>query len=203
MVVGKYNPKIFHLHSKLLAHESDHLERSIKPGFKEESDRKIILDDEDPDLFGYFVEYIYRSDWLEREELTKSSDYVILARMYTLGERLQAPRFQHATLLKFTKAFTNTVTVSEEHLCDLLEIVFVELPERVHEDPLRAQVFWCAASRLIQLQKNDYFVRLLEIHKQLGRFLCMRAGNNTNTVQPNKPSETLPSRFRPESIYPS
>ena len=85
--------------------------------------------------------------------------------------------FQFATLRKFTASFTSRTTIADQGVCDLLEIACAELPERVDEDPLRAQIFWYAASRLTMLQDYDYFLQLLEIHKELGKYLCIRAGS--------------------------
>ena len=52
--VGK-KPKIFLIHSELLAKESDRLKINVHGGFKESKDKTIKLVDEDPNLFGYFV----------------------------------------------------------------------------------------------------------------------------------------------------
>ncbi len=199
MAVGEETPKIFLLHSELLARESDRLAKDVKGGFGEQSEQKILLDTEDPDLFGYFVEYVYRREWLAEEKDLRDSDYIILARLYALGERLQAHNFQYATLRKFTRSFYHA-SLPDQGLCDLLEIACTELPDRVNEDPLRQQIFWYAASRLTRLQNYDYFLRLLDMHKDLGKYLCTRAGNSSAS-QPTKPSEPLPLRFRPESIF--
>ncbi len=89
-MVGKENSKTFLLHSELLAYESDRLAKDVNGGFKEQSSRRIVLHKEDSGLFGYFVEYLYRSKWLAHEQVERDLDYTILARLYTLGERLQA-----------------------------------------------------------------------------------------------------------------
>ena len=163
-MVGQENQKTFLLHSELLAHESDRLAKDVKGGFGEQSIKRILLDEEDPELFGYFVEYLYRTEWLTKEGPLRDSDYIITARLYALGERLQAHKFQYATLRKFTSPLTNHTSLPDQGVCDLLEIACTELPDRVNEDPLREQIFWYAASRLTQLQNYDYFLRLLEMH---------------------------------------
>lgn len=161
-----------------------------------------MLDEEDSELFGYFVEYLYRSESImpmAKDEIL-SSDYVILARLYALGERLQAHKFQLAVLGRFTRSFTSSTSLPDQGICDLLDIICTELPDKINEDPLRAQVFWYAACRLTRLQGYDYFLRLLEMHKDLGRHMCIRA-NNSTASQPSKVLEPLPQRFKPESIY--
>jgi hypothetical protein len=200
VVVGEENSTTFLLHSDLLALESGRLAKAVKGGFSEESSRKILLHEEDPELFGYFVKYLYCGEWFPTEKAQRDSDYVILARLYALGERFQAYDFQRAALQKFTSSFTWQTPLSDQVVCDLLEIACTELPERIDEDPLRAQIFWYAASRLTQLQGYDYFLRLLEVRKELGKYLCTRAGNSSAS-QPTIPSGPLPLRFRPESIY--
>ena len=35
--------------------------KSLKGDFKEAEERTIEIDDEDPELFGYFIEYVYRN----------------------------------------------------------------------------------------------------------------------------------------------
>ena len=188
------------LHSALLVRESDRLAQDIKGGFVEESRERIQLDEEDPEMFGYFVEYLYRSEWLAEEDVQRDSDYVVLARLYALGERLQARQLQLATLRKFTSSFGAGKSLPDQCICDLLDVACTELPDRPGEDPLRAQIFWYAASQLGRLQGYDYFLRLLETNGDLGRHLCVWAGD-TPKSQPAKPSEKLPSRFEPESIY--
>ena len=200
MVVGGENAKTFRLHSELLAHESDRLAKDVKGGFGEQSSKSILLDEEDPDLFGYFVEYMYRGTWLEEQETLRESDYIILARLYALAERLQASKLQYAALRKFASSLTYKTSFSDQCICELLDIACAELPERVDEDPLRKQIFWYAASRLTQLQDYDYFLRLLESHKDLGKNMCIRASDGSDR-QPQKPAAPLPRRFKPESIY--
>lgn len=201
IVVGEENPKTFLLHSELLAHESDRLAKDVKSGFNEESNRRILLVEEDSELFGYFVEYLYRSDGAAKKLIQHDSDYIILARLYSLGERLLATKFQLATLQEFTKSLASR-SFPDQGICDLLEIACTELPERINEDPLRAQIFWYAAQRLTKLRNYDYFLRLLEMHKDLGKYLCIRAGNSPES-QPTRSSEPLPTRFKPESTYPA
>lgn len=199
-MVGEENSKTFLLHSELLAYESERLAKDVSGGFNEQSSRRILLLEEDSGLFGYFVEYLYRNEWLAHKQVERDSDYIILARLYALGERLQAHQLQLAILRKFTSSLSSKTSLSDQGICDLLEVACAELPERINEDPLRAQIFWYATSQLTRLQNYDYFLRLLGIHEDLGRHLCIRA-ENSSASQPTTPSESSPERFRPESIY--
>ena len=54
---------------------------------------KILLEDEDPKLFGYFAEHIYTTS-SPVHEIIEDADGVLLARLYVLGARLGAMDFQ-------------------------------------------------------------------------------------------------------------
>ena len=56
--VGKDYPRQFAVHTSLLNKESDMLAQSTKNGFMEQHTKEIRLEEEDPDLFGFFVEYL-------------------------------------------------------------------------------------------------------------------------------------------------
>ena len=199
-MVGEENSKTFLLHPELLASELDRLAKDVNGGFNEQSGRGILLHEEGSGLFRYFVEYLYRSEWLADKQVRRDSGYVNLARLYALGEKLQAHHFQLATLRKFTSSWSSQISLSDQGVYDLLEVPCAELPERRNEDPLRTQIFWYATSKLTRLQNYDYFLRLLGMHEDLGKYLCIRAGNSS-ALQPTRPAEPFPERFRPESIY--
>ena len=202
VVVGEGTSKTFLIHSALLRYESDRLAKDIDGGFKEEKSSMIVLNEEDPGLFSYFVEYLYEngSAWVNKSEIQRPEDYVIAARLYALGERLQAKNFQHAVFEKFMKDFNAQTHIGDQGICDLLDVVCTELPERVQEDQLRAQVFWYAAGRLDSLKNYDYFVKLLETHGELGKEMCLRASPSVD-IQPEYHSQPLVSKFIPASIY--
>ena len=90
MLVGEDAPKTFLLHAALLICESARLAKDIESGFEEGTKKRIILSQEDPGFFGYFAEYLYRDGWLGEEAISRDVDYIVLARLYALDERLQA-----------------------------------------------------------------------------------------------------------------
>ena len=172
----------------------------VDGGFQEAEHREIILDEEDPKLFGYFLEYLYRGGWIADEKgVNRDEDYIILARLYALGDRLQAGDFQRAALNKFYLSFSKA-SLSDQTTCELLEIAHGQLPKRVNEDPLRAQIFWYAALRLTRLHKYSNFLQLLDEHRDLGKDLILRAGDGSKP-QPQHRKEQLPAKFEAESIY--
>ena len=148
------------------------------------------------------MEYLYRDGWVAEQLNKRDSDYLVLARLYALGERLQAKDFQRAALRQFLTPSPPYASfkLSDQCICELLEIACGELPERLEEDPLRAHIFWYAASRLKELQGFDYFLHLLDTYKELGKALCLRAGNGSGD-QPRKPPEPPPQRFKAESTF--
>jgi hypothetical protein len=199
--VGREDPMAFHLHKKLVCNESARLSAAIHGGFKETVEHKCSLPEEDPHMFGYFVEYMYREGWLhDKGTQLHSSQLLTLARLYTMGDRLLARDFQHRLLRKIAVALPTTKDLSDQDICDLLEITCTELPPVQNEDPLQAQILWCAASRLVRLQKFDRFPELLQQNSQLGVKLCMRAGNCPN-AQPETATTPSHSRFSPETVF--
>ena len=103
-------------------------------------------------------------------------------------------------LQQFTAEFSRGLGLPDQAVCDLLEIVCLELPDKIEEDPLRAQVLWYGASRLTSLQKYPNFRTLLDTHDGLGRCICRWAGDCSYN-QPQKPSNAKEHRFKPESVY--
>ena len=144
-------PRLFCFRSELLASESDRLAKDVNGGFDEQSSRRILLHKEDSELFGYFVEYLYRSEWLTDKYVKRDSDYIILARLYALEERLPAHQFQLATLRKFMSSLSSQTLLPDQDVCDLLEVACAELPKRINEDSLRVHIFWYATSQLTRL----------------------------------------------------
>ena len=61
--------KTFLLHLGLLAYELVRLEKDVKGGLNEELNRRISLPGEDLELFGYFLEYLYRSKLLTEKQI--------------------------------------------------------------------------------------------------------------------------------------
>lgn len=171
--------RTYHLHKTLLYHEPSKVLAHMMTGF-EESQMDSLLDcEEDIELFGCFVEYLYRDDWADTEGTTNHEDYVRLARLYSIGERLGAERFQKSVLRKFLANLIGKVSASSQTTCELLEVVCTELQERTPEDPLREFVFGYAARRLSSLKTCEAFQRMLVDIPELGRYLCLRAGDGS------------------------
>lgn len=193
----------FNLHRSLVCKESARLSKTFQGAFKEAAEQECTLSEEDPRLFGYFVEYLYREGWLHDSNNKTDlhlDEILILARLYTMGDRLMAKDFQDLSLRKFAAALDRTHDLPDQDICNLLETVGAELPDTSDEEPLQAQVTWYAAARMSKLQKLDRFPELLREHPQLAVRLCMRAGNRSDS-RPAIPATLENRRFKPESTY--
>ena len=204
VIVGTDDPRTFVIHDTLLADESDRLAVSVQGRFSEGTERKIHLEEEDPELFGYFVKYLYNEHWGEGGVST-DTEYVILARLYTLGDRLQARRFQKTVFQKLLRTWPASPQVDEmlqgiplHHICELLEIVLTELPDEGRKDPLREQVLWAAAEtyRRHPLGTVPYFRRLQLEHPDLLQLVSSKRPEPTREGDPS-----LRPRFEQESTF--
>jgi hypothetical protein len=192
--------KTFYLHLDLLTAESERFSNSLTGRFKEAEERAIEIEDEETDLFGFFVEYLYRDRSILSREVQHYSEYVTLARLYAMGERLMAPKFQSYSLRRFAHSLGSNTFISDESICELLRIACMEITERVREDPMRAQIFWYGGIKITNLQKSNMFRQLLCDIPDLGKQLCLWM-NQSQPKIPAMPNELQYQRFAPESEY--
>ncbi|KAK8243559.1 hypothetical protein IWZ00DRAFT_486584 [Phyllosticta capitalensis] len=192
--------KTFLIHEDLLCRESDKMNFQLRGPFKEAQTGKIPDCDEDPALFAFFTEYLYRDGWVRKDKtLVHSSEWVLLARLYAMGERLGAKSFQDACLWKFLRDFTRDSSIPDSEIVQLLEII-TELPERnTKDDPLRSAILWYAASKLSRLQKYSAFKNhLLSNYPDLGGQIVMWAADSTESSRPVEAPKKPDSRFHEE-----
>lgn len=192
--------RTFYLHFDLLVAESDMFSNSLTGRFKEAEEKAIELEDEDPETFGFFVEYLYRNQSILSRDVAHYSEYVTLARLYVMGERLMAPRFQAYTLWRFVQTLGTNTHISEESVCELLRVACEEIAERVREDPMRAHIFWYAGAQISKLQKSSLFRQLLCDTPDLGSYLCLWVGQG-QPKKPDVPNELKYQKFAPESEH--
>ncbi|KAF2686792.1 hypothetical protein K458DRAFT_297832 [Lentithecium fluviatile CBS 122367] len=192
--------RTFYLHSALLNAESERFSNSLSGKFKEAEEKAIEIEDKDPDLFGFFVEYLYRDCSILSRKVTHYSEYVTLARLHALGERIVAPKLQSYSLWRFCQSLESDTFISDESSCELLRIACTEITERVREDPMRAQIFWYGGANISNLQRLDMFRQLLCDIPDLGKQLCLWVEQNQPKKLP-EPNELQYQRFAPESEY--
>jgi hypothetical protein len=191
--------KTFHLHLDLLVAESEKFSRQLNGSFKEASEGAIKLD-EDSELFGFFLDYMYRDRSILSRDISHTSEYVTLARLYAMSERLAAPRLQASCLWRFTQFPAHNTVISDEATCELLQIACTEITERVSEDPMRAHIFWYAGYKISSLQKSGMFRQLLCDVPEVARQVCLMVtqGQPPKSAMPNELSF---KRFSPESEH--
>ncbi|XPS98304.1 hypothetical protein M3J09_007512 [Ascochyta lentis] len=192
--------RTYYLHSDLLCAESKRFANSLSGNFKEAKDRTIEIEEEDPELFGYFVEYLYRDRSILSRAINHYSEYFTLARLYAMGERLVAEAFQATCLWRFTQSLEAQSPISEEVICDLLQLACTEITERVREDPLRSQIFWFGGRKVATLQQSGGFRQMLNDLPDLGRHLCLWV-NKDKPPAAGKPNKQLFERFGLESEH--
>ncbi|KAK8256790.1 hypothetical protein IWZ00DRAFT_528637 [Phyllosticta capitalensis] len=177
--VGRGSQKeTFFIHESLLYTESDKYKAQLQgPGeWKEKLERKISIEEEDPELFRSFIDYLY----LDKSPTGKKIDepeIVQLARLYCMGDRIMAKRFQDAVLYNCFRILNqkNSKPIPVADLCSLLEIVFTELPEKdTRQDPLQHCVTRLGASRPVDLQKDPRFKdELSRDLPEIARGICL------------------------------
>jgi hypothetical protein len=199
VIVGK--SKTFHLHFDLLVAESERFSTGLKGNFKEAQDYVMNVEDEDPEIFGFFVEYIYRDRSILSRSVAHYSEYVTIARLYAMGDRLMAPKFKAQCLWRFTASLDIYSVISEESICEMLRIACTEITERTKEDPMRSQIFWYAGSKLSVLQKASMYRQLVREEPEVGQ-LCLWV-NQSQPPKPAEPIENQYKKFETESEYPS
>lgn len=174
--VGGQHKQTFFVHESLLCMESEMYKAELQGSgdWKEKRESKIPTEDEDPELFKSFVNYLYQDRWTSTGK-DNESGIVHLARLYCLGDRLIAKRFQETVLFECRKILEGNSAISVEEVCSLLEIAFTELPERKNcEDPLQECVAQLGASRLFDLQNHPRFKEELSRDiPEVSRRICL------------------------------
>jgi hypothetical protein len=191
--------KTFKLHFDLLVAESERFAAELKSNFKKAADNAIEIEDEDPELFGFFVEYMYRDCSILSRKVLHYSDFVTLARLYAMADRLMALKFKARCLWRFTRLYNSDTSISDESICELLYIACKEIMERVTEDPMRSQIFWYAANKIKNLRKSDMFRQLLRDESTVGQQICLYIDVPQPRI-PDTPDESQ-RKFEPESEY--
>jgi hypothetical protein len=198
VTVGK--SKTFFLHCDLVSIESEVFSKALTGSFKEAKEYIVEKDEEDPDLFGFFVEYLYRDQSILSRNVQHYSEFVTLARLYAMGERLLASKFQSCVLWRFCESLGTGTHISEESICELLQIACTGITERVREDPMRSQIFWYAAYKITSLQNLGMFRQLLSDIDDLGKQLTLWV-NKSQPKKVSEPPELQYQRFGQECEY--
>jgi hypothetical protein len=192
--------RTYYLHSALLITESERFSKDLSGSFREAEEKSLIIEHEDPEMFGFFVEYLYRDRSVLSKQVSHYSQYVTLARLYAMGERLMATKLQAYCMWRFSESLSAQTSIPDEIICDLLQIACCEITERAEDDALRSQILWYGANKLVNLQKLDMFREILLDIPDLGQQLCEWV-SQSQPPKPVKPTDLLYKKFKPESEY--
>ncbi|KAK7529900.1 uncharacterized protein J3D65DRAFT_672289 [Phyllosticta citribraziliensis] len=190
----------FYVHEELLCQESEKFKKQLRGDFKEAQTGEIPDCEEDPALMGMFFEYLYRGGWLLNEKISHTSQFVLLASLYCLADRLSAKSFKDAVFWKFTNAFYESEPLSDQEICELLLVIHTELPEQEgHAEDLRNIIFWCTASRLSTLRHySDFKNHILRQHPELGSQILRWASPADSRSMPSINTNRPGPRFKEE-----
>ncbi|CAO2658681.1 Nn.00g064040.m01.CDS01 [Neocucurbitaria sp. VM-36] len=111
----------YHIHKALLVHYSDYFRKALDPSWKEGQDRKVVIDDLEPESFDVFVDWLYRgglawdnSNWsnttkggtLGRAIDAKPSNLCLVqVKCYVMADRLGAFKLQRVINNQFVAQF--------------------------------------------------------------------------------------------------
>ncbi|TIA19722.1 hypothetical protein D6C81_04587 [Aureobasidium pullulans] len=100
----KASRKTFVVHKNLLMTVSGFFAMGLTSSFKEADTGIFEMEEEDPDVFSIFIHWIYFNRLFKMKTSPSSAtdedseEWDCLPRLYTLGERLNAPRFKDAVI---------------------------------------------------------------------------------------------------------
>ena len=88
----------FGVHKGLICSKSAYFKSRLEGGFKEASEAKVTLTDEDPDTFKRFNWWLYTGKVLFDEERVEDTNYDKLFDLYAFGEKRLIPHLQNACI---------------------------------------------------------------------------------------------------------
>lgn len=196
ITVGSENPKTFYLHRSLVCHESTQLSAAL------DTTDTCTLAGEDPELFGLFVDYLYREAWsIGCSDCFKPGDYLLIARVYGLADRLGADDFKHTLQYLLHEHFEQNVNVRSlmpvGHVEDLLEYLGRTAPRHLREDRFHKSMLALVGRNVISQAaptKIDWLGQNPEIAAQL-----LAAYMEGFPWDFDLPVTRPPKRFRPDS----
>ena len=90
---------LFKLHKGLLCNASTYFKAALEGGFKEASEKKISLPEDDPDMFKRFQLWLYTGSVVESPtEASTTVDWQCLFNLYIFGDARGVAHLQNATM---------------------------------------------------------------------------------------------------------
>ncbi|EON65084.1 hypothetical protein W97_04319 [Coniosporium apollinis CBS 100218] len=95
------SPISFYVHERLLRDASRFFDAAMRGGWKESTERVVLLPVDDPEVFNLFVGWLYNRKFPTKNDVGSAEgneEYMLLAKLYVLGEKLQATAFKTAVI---------------------------------------------------------------------------------------------------------
>ena len=92
--------KVWYLPEKILKSQSTFFTAALEGGFAEGISKNVTLPDEDPDMFEYFVEWLYVGD-----DQAAAWEAEFLVPLWTLGDRLGCPLMQDDAMSSLIRCY--------------------------------------------------------------------------------------------------
>jgi hypothetical protein len=127
--------KTFHVHKDRLVATSAYFSTSLKSEFIEGRTQQVLLDEDDPDVFDVFVQWIYWGDYdvqkaMPKEEGgTEAAWYKLHARAYSLGNRLIAPDFKKKIIEKLAAVLERYDDIPMALVTEMADIIYKSTSE--------------------------------------------------------------------------
>ncbi|KAL9631441.1 MAG: hypothetical protein Q9164_005892 [Protoblastenia rupestris] len=88
----------FEIHKGLLCHQSGYFNGALTGSFREALDGEVLLEDEEPELFQLFNEWIYSGRIPQDLSSPGGPNYSVLLDLYAFGERRSVPELQNSVI---------------------------------------------------------------------------------------------------------
>ena len=108
MVNIEINHATYRVHEALLVHHSDYFRKALQQYWKEGEERKVVMNDLEPEAFDVFIDWLYTQklpqkleDWLPRDTDEDACSYdcrldLLHLQVYVIADRLGTPELLHA-----------------------------------------------------------------------------------------------------------
>jgi hypothetical protein len=122
--------KTFYVHKDHLVSKSAYFGTSLKSEFIEGRTQQVLLDQDDPDVFDVFVQWIYQGDYDVQKAISKDEGGTEEAwsklhmRAYSLGNRLVAPDFKKKIIEKLATIFEKYDDIAMALVIEMADIIY-------------------------------------------------------------------------------
>ena len=102
-----YDKRPFQIHKQLLCSKSTYFKAAFEGSFKEASEKKLHLLDEDPNIFQFYAIWIYNPHLEIRGNTDKVFDVNLCCRLYILADKLGSQNLQNTVMDVMHKNITD------------------------------------------------------------------------------------------------